>query len=182
METSRKIWNTARSFVGLSLLFFAGLEGKELFNVPFCAPAIDFDYSRIKTVSFFFPNQRDFDIDSIMTSIAGAKADVVITGKTSIVGESLSPDLTIYVFINKNAAERSWMITSHSYVNGIATKAISKNGEKFRGELTVSGNTLVLTNVENSSEVREALIQHLKGVVEKVTQSNPSKPKIFVVH
>src|SRR5262249_7875355 len=133
MEKSRIIWYSSRSLLGLIVygIAFCPIDAKEIFDVPSYYFSRNFDFATVKTVSFFFPDDKDIDVDAIIKTAAQGKADVIITGKTSIEGAALSPNLSVYVQITKNIKEKSWLVTIDSSVSGVATRALSLDGNPY---------------------------------------------------
>lgn len=185
MEKSRTIWHPTRSIIKLIVvgsILCGSLNAKELFDVSFGSSASDFDYGSVKTVSFFFPINKEIDADAMIRSLAKEKADVISTGKTSIEGKALSPDLKVYVLTTRNSEEKSTLVMIQAYVTGVATKARAASGKKYRGDIVVSEDSLVFTDMQKPDEIQNALSSHLKSLIDKITSSTSTKPKFFVVH
>jgi hypothetical protein len=150
------------------------LNAKELFNVSLGYPSSDFDYRGIKTVSFFISGDKEIDIDRIVKSLAKGKAEVIITGETSIEGEALSPNLAAHIIVHKKAQEKSWLVSIDTSVSGEA--------KAFRGPISISGQVLVFVDSTDPKEVERAISANLEGLIKKVTSACSTKPKFFVVH
>jgi hypothetical protein len=156
------------------------LSAKEIFDFAF--PAItDFDYSTVKTASFFFPGNKEIDVDRMIKSLAKGKADVVVTGKTSIEGEALSPGLTTFIIVQENREERSWLVTINSYVSGVARKSITTDGEQLQGNITIASRSLVFDQNTQPKELERAISLHLRALIDKITSASKAKPKFFIV-
>ncbi len=184
MEKSRSIWHSARSLLGLVVFVIStcgSLNAKEIFDFAF-PEASDFDYGAVKTASFFFPGNREIDIDHMIKSLAKGKANVVVTGKTSIEGEALSPGLSTFVVVQQNEEEKAWLVTINSYVSGVALKFTTKDGEEFQGKITVASRSLVFDETVQPKEIEKAISLHLRALIDKITSSNKTKPKFFIVH
>lgn len=157
------------------------LNAKELFNDSLGYPSSDFDYSGIKTVSFFFSGNKDIDIDRIVKSLAKGKAEVIVTGETSLEGEALSPNLATHIIVQKKAQEKSWLVSIDTSVSGEA-KSFSKDESPFRGPISISGQVLVFVDSTDPKEVERAISANIEGLIKKVTSAGSTKPKFFVVH
>jgi len=184
MEKSRNIWNSSRSLLGLSIfiIFFFPLSAKELFNTldsRFIAETLD--YSDVERVSFYFLGIEDIDIDKMIQTISKGKADVVITGNDSIIGEALSPNINVDVIVNKNSDDKSYLITIEARVLG-TTEKVRMDGAPYRGGILIMSHILVFTDVKNSKEIEHAISIHLQDFVTKITSSTKTKPKFFVIH
>ncbi len=184
MEKSRIIGNPTRPFLGLIIFgtsLFSVLSAKEIFDVPFSYPSRGFDYKTVKTVSIYFSGNKDFDIDAMITSVAKDKADVVITGKTSLEGEALSPNLLTTVIVERNVEQKSWLVTIDTSINGIASSATYTDGKPYRSNISISGRVLVFVDA-TSKEVEAGIQAHLQNLIQQITNSNQTKPKLFVIH
>lgn len=176
---------SSRSFLGLialGIVSFCPLSAKEIFNAPLGYPSKGFDYTTVKTVSFLFSGHQDIDVDAMVKSLAKGKVDVIVTGKTSLEGEAMSPGLSTYVVIERNIKEKSWLVTINTCVNGVATKGTTVDGEPYRSSILVAGDVLVFIDATEQKEVERAIAAELQKFVDKLTTSSQTKPKLFVVH
>jgi hypothetical protein len=154
---------------------------KEIFDLPFCCASPDFDYGAVKTVSFFFPGNKEIDIDALVKPLIKRKGELIVTGKSSIEGAALSPDIAVYIIVKRND-EKAAVVNISANVNGMATKAVSTNGEKYSGSITISGDTLVFAPGVELKEIEKSLSTHLQSFIDKILDSSKTKPKFFLVH
>lgn len=169
-----------RNLFLLALVSCIPLQAKEIFDLPCYCTTGDFDFASVKTVSFFCPGNKEIDIASIIKPLVKRRADLVVTGKTSIIGESLSPDVAVYITLMRNG-EKAAMVTVNAYVYGVATKAISTSGEKYRGNIPIAGDTLVFSPGTELNEIEQAISTHLQSLIDKILSSSKARPKFFVV-
>lgn len=182
MEKNRNIWHPPRSLLGLILvgmIFSPFLAAEETFDVSLVNALSGFDYKAVNSTSFFFTGTGEMDVDSIVKSIGKGKADVLITGKNGVEGESLSPDLSIYISVDRNTEQKSCLVKIEACVNGVSTRALATGGTPYRSYIPVWGRILVFTD---SKEIEPAISSHLKTLVNKMTEGKEKKPKFFVVH
>ena len=166
----------------LGITSFCNLNAKEVFDINFCYPSQGFDYGSVNTISFFFYGNKEMDVDAIVTSLAKEKADVVITGKTSLEGAALSPNISTFIIVERNTKEKSWLVTIDSDVNGVATKSVALDGEPYRGSISILGRVLVFTDPLKPKEIEDAISSHLQNMTDKVLGTTKARPKFFVVH
>jgi hypothetical protein len=121
------------------------------------------------------------DSEAIINSLIHGKAELVITGKTSLLGEALSPDIATFISIQKNVLEKCWLITINFNVNGLATKVFQLDGEKYRGNISISEDILVFTNPEKIEEIEHAISSKLKTLIDKIISDSSAKPKFYLV-
>jgi hypothetical protein len=162
-------------------LLCSSLPALEVIDVPFSGASSNFDYSKVKTVSFFFPGNQDLNRMAVIKTASKGKARIVTTGESAIDGEALSPNIATYIFVKSDENNKTTLVTINSFVPGIAIKAVNSEGEKYQGEISIFSDTLVFSD-SNTKEIEKAIARRLSDFIYKITSTAKEKPQFFVVH
>ncbi len=167
-------------FCGMT--FFSPLRALEVFNVNSSSSYKDFDYAIVSTVSFVFFGAKEIDVNSLVKSVGGEKAEVVITGKSGLEVKTLFCDVNVHTSIYRNNVEKSVLVKIDAYVEGVAKTMLNSEGKPYRSNISISSDIFVLTDSIEPKEIELAIAKRLQTLSDKITNARKTKPKFFVVH
>ena len=185
MEKLRIVWHSPRSMLGLIVLgvtSFYPLNSKEIFDSCSRHPSSGFDYGSVKTVSFFFLGKVDMDFGAMVKSMAKGNANIVICEKSDpVIGESLSPTISISVIVRKDIEGKNWLVTINAGVKGEATEIVGTYEGPYVGKIPILESILVFVDPQ-PKEIESSISAHMENLIDKIISAAKVKPKFFVQH
>lgn len=156
----------------LSIWFSIGVESKLAIDIQSCD---DLNYPDIKTASFFYIGEKNFEFEKIIRYLGDKKAEVIEVGEENIIGEAFSPNVTIWVTSHENREENC------VYIKVEATKIVRSVTRETPQIALLEENIFVFVDQFNPEEIVTTLTRYLEKLCKKIFIHSVTNPKFYVL-